>query len=74
MQINDQNREFDEELYLVIQVHESLRLFTIKEIKNGINAFNVKNASYTTIKMLKQVPQKTITKLTYVLNPILRIN
>ena len=73
---NDQNQEVEQELETPIHQLDRLKPFTLKEIKNEIKKLNHKKApgiDLITATMLKELPQKGLLNLQYILNAIIRL-
>jgi len=73
---NDQNQELEQELKSPIHQQDRLKPFTLKEIKNEIKKLNHKKApgiDLITATTLKELPQKGLLNLMYILNAIRRL-
>jgi len=73
---SDQNQEVEQELEIPIHQQDRLKPFTLKEIKKEIKKFNHKKApgiGLITATMLKELPQKGLLNLLYILSAIIRL-
>jgi hypothetical protein len=73
---NDQDQEVKQDLATPIQSQESLKAFTLKEMKDEIKLLNQTKApgvELITAKMLKELPNEGLVKLMYIFNAILRL-
>jgi len=73
---NDQDQEVQQDLATHIQLQESLKAFTLNEIKDEIKMLNKKNTpvlNLITARMLTELPKEGLVNLMYIFNAVLRL-